>query len=216
MGQPITVIGIVLAAFPHDDYDKRLVLLTRERGKLSVFARGARRQNSPLLAACNSFVFGEFELYEGRSSYSLMNARPRNYFQDLSGDFEGACYGFYFCEVAEYYTREANDERQMLGLLYQSLRALGNGHIPNELVRYVFELKTLVVNGECPPDFDQLEICASTLYTLQYIAAAPLEKLYTFTVSEQVLGELRFVLHRYREEYMEGHYKSLEILEGCT
>ena len=52
--------------------------------------------------------------------------------------------------------------------------------------------------------------------TLQYIAASSIAKLYTFTVSEQVLGELRTVLRRYRELYMEGHFKSLEILEACV
>lgn len=216
MGQMITVTGMVLAAHPYGDYDKRLVMLTRERGKITVFAKGARRQNSSLLAVCNSFVFGEFSMYEGRSSYNLMQAKVLNYFSELSTDFSGACYGFYFCELTEYYTREANDELPMLKLLYQSLRALGSTSIPNELIRYIFELKTLVLNGECPVEFDGLDICESTRYTLQYIVASPVEKLYTFTVSEQVLGELRFVLHRYRELYMEGSFKSLEILEACT
>lgn len=104
-----------------------------------------------------------------------MQAKASNYFHELSGDFEGACYGFYFCELAEYYTREANDELQMLKLLYQSLRALCKPNIPNELIRYIYELKVLVVNGECPPDFGQLDICESTLYTLQYIAASSIE-----------------------------------------
>lgn len=61
-----------------------------------------------------------------------------------------------------------------------------------------------------------MDICESTLYTLQYIAASSIEKLYTFNVSQQVLGELRFVLHRYRERYMEGHFKSLDVLETCV
>ncbi|MCI9017955.1 MAG: DNA repair protein RecO [Lachnospiraceae bacterium] len=216
MGQTITVTGMVLAAYPYNDYDKRLIVLTKERGKITVFAKGARRQNSSLLAVCNSFVFGEFFVYEGRSSFNLMQAKVLNYFSDLGTDVEGACYGFYFCEVAEYYTREANDELPMLKLLYQSLRALLNKHIPDELVRYIFELKTLVINGECPVEFDDPGLSDSARYALSFIVSSLPEKLYTFTVSEAVLGELRLVLHRFRDLYMEGKFKSLEILEEMS
>ena len=208
--------GMVLAAYPYNDYDKRLIVLTKERGKITVFAKGARRQNSSLLAVCNSFVFGEFFVYEGRSSFNLMQAKVLNYFSDLGTDVEGACYGFYFCEVAEYYTREANDELPMLKLLYQSLRALLNKHIPDELVRYIFELKTLVINGECPVEFDDPGLSDSARYALSFIVSSLPEKLYTFTVSEAVLGELRLVLHRFRDLYMEGKFKSLEILEEMS
>ena len=216
MGQTITVTGMVLKAYPYGDYDKRLVVLTKERGKITVFAKGARRQNSSLLAVCSSFVFGEFFVYEGRSSFNLMQAKVMNYFSELGTDVEGACCGFYFCELADYYTREASDELPMLKLLYQSLRALLNKHIPDELVRYIFELKTLVLNGECPVEFDELELTEAARYALSFIVASPPEKLYTFTVSEEVLGELRFVLHRWRELYMEGKFKSLEILEEMS
>ena len=216
MGQTITVTGMVLAAYPYNDYDKRLIVLTKERGKITVFAKGARRQNSSLLAVCNSFVFGEFFVYEGRSSFNLMQAKVLNYFSGLGTDVEGACYGFYFCEVAEYYPREANDELPMLKLLYQSLRALLNKHIPDELVRYIFELKTLVINGECPVEFDDPGLSDSARYALSFIVSSLPEKLYTFTVSEAVLGELRLVLHRFRDLYMEGKFKSLEILEEMS
>lgn len=153
MNQAVTVTGMILSATPIGEYDKRVVILTKEKGKISAFAKGARRQNSPLMGVTNPFAFGEFQLYEGRTSHNVMQANISNYFTKLTSDLEGAYYGFYFMEVADYFTKEYNDEREMLKLLYQSMRALASAKINRELVRYIFELKTLVINGESPEVF---------------------------------------------------------------
>ena len=151
--QICTVTGMILSAVPAGEYDKLVVLLTKERGKIRAFARGARRLNNPLMAAVNPFVFGQFQLYEGRTSYTLSQASVQNYFSELMVDFEGSCYGQYFLEFADFYCQENNDEREMLKLLYQSLRALESKAYNLELVRAVFELKALTINGEGPTMF---------------------------------------------------------------
>lgn len=149
---------MVLSTMPIGEYDRRVVILTKEQGKISAFARGARRPNSPLVGAVNPLAFGEFTMYEGRTSYTIQSASITNYFAELREDVVGAYYGFYFLEVADYYAKEYTDEREMLKLLYQSMRALINPHIPNRLVRRIFELKTLTVNGQAPQVF-QCVIC---------------------------------------------------------
>ena len=148
MQELLELTGMVLKAEPIGEYDKRVVLLTAESGKITCFAKGARRMGNRFLAATDPFCFGSFRLFPGRNSYSLNEAEIRNYFAGLREDYEGACYGMYFLELSDYYTMENNDERPMLALLYRSVEALLRENIPNRLVRCVFELKALMLNGE--------------------------------------------------------------------
>ncbi len=150
----ITVTGMVLAATPVGEYDRRVVLLTKERGKIAAFARGARKPSNMLVGVTTPFSFGEFCIYEGRTSYTLVSASISNYFSELRSDMEGAYYGFYFLDLANYYGKEANDETELLKLLYQTLRALTNEHIPNVLIRCIYELKIISINGEGPQVFE--------------------------------------------------------------
>ena len=157
----IVLTGMVLSVAPVGEYDRRVVILTKEQGKISAFAKGSRRPNSPLVGAVNPFTFGEFTMYEGRSSYTIQSVNVSNYFSELREDVVGAYYGFYFLEVANYYARERNDERELLKLLYQTMRALTNPHLPNQLIRYIFELKVLTINGQGPQVF-QCIVCGDT------------------------------------------------------
>ena len=213
--QGITEItGMVLKVEPINEYDRRVVLLTKERGKISAFARGARKPNSKLLAATNPFCFGTFKLYEGRTSYNIMEAEITNYFESLREDFEGAYYGMYFLEVMDYYTRENNDEKELLKLLYQSLRALMHEGLSNVLVRYVFEMKAMVINGEFPGMPREGDWEESTRYAISYIVDSSIEKLYTFTLTPRVLTQLKQIADDYRVRYVDRQFKSLEIVDN--
>lgn len=213
MQEQISVTGMILKAEPIGEYDRRVVILTRERGKIAAFARGARKQGSRLLASTNPFCFGQFRMYEGRSAYGIAETSISNYFEGFRGNFEAACYGMYFLELMDYYTRENSDEKEMLKLLYQSLRALLHEGLSDQLVRYIFEIKALSINGEYPGlPGKEPPYFSGTVYAVNYIVNSSIEKLYTFTVTEQVLTELSEIAESYRKRFMDRKMKSLEIL----
>lgn len=214
MSERIFLRGMVLLSQAAGETDKRVTLFTIEQGKLTAFARGARRATSSLSAATEPFSFGTFSLVAGKSSYYLTDAQIDNYFEELRTDLSAACYGMFFLELADYYTRENNEDKPLLKLLYQSLRALSAESIDKKLVRIIYELKALMVEGEYPGlDMRKEELDPATVYAVHFIETAGVETLYTFTVSDTVLDELdRFAL-RLRRRYVDRTLKSLAMLE---
>lgn len=224
------VHGIVLTSMPVGEYDRRVTILTCERGRITAFAKGARRPTGAFSACTLGFTYAEFTLYEGKEAYNIKSVDKVRYFDKLNGDIEGTYYGMYFCELAGYLTREGMDETAQTKLLYLSLKALTEEALPNRLVRRVFELRSLAIYGEAiradgryySGRFDGLnvenyagstEVCESTLYTVQFILGQPLKKLYTFTVSEAVLEELEKITSDYVGRHVDRQMKSLEVLE---
>lgn len=243
MGDILEVTGMIISAMPVGEFDRRVVMITKERGKISAFAKGARRPNSPLMGITRAFVFGKFEMYEGRTSYNIRQANITQYFEGIITDLDAVCYSCYFAEIADYYTRENVDESEVINLIYASLQALQNKNIPNDLVRYIYELRMIAINGECPDFFschscgseeaidtysamesgvycsnchglarDGVKLSKSAVYTIQYIITMPVRKLFTFTVSNEVLAELKMVLNRLCLRTFDKVMKSKEML----
>ena len=245
MSNQINVTGMVISDMPIGDFDKRLVIITKELGKISVFARGARKTNSPMIAGSRPFSFGVFSIYQGKNTYNVNAIEISNYFAQLVEDIECAYYGFYFLEIADYFGREGIDASETINLLYLSFRALLNENIENDLVRSIYELRSLLINGEYPQvneckecgTIERLAVFSnndegiyceecrrnvrdgkrlntSTIYAMQFILSAPIEKLYTFKVSDKVKKELMEILRYYLKTHIDKKLKSLEILEN--
>ena len=261
----IKLTGMVLISMPVGDYDRRLTILTKERGKISAFAKGARKPTSALLGASQPFAFGEFVLFEGKSSYNVVGAEISNYFAELRDDMGAIYYGMYFCEFCTYMTKENLEAGEVLKLLYMTLRALTKPSLNKKLIRRIFELRFMAINGEMPqvnscvlcgredmlkepkawfsateggllcddcrrkrmqerentgdgrgngvPWDDAVLVGTSTIYTMQYILATPLNKLFTFQVSDEVLGELENVMTWFLDKHVGHTMKSEEMLD---
>lgn len=210
MSNMIEVSGIILKSNPVSEHDRHLTILTMERGKIYCFARGARKQGSAFMGTTTVFIYAKFRLYEGRNSYSLQSVEVIKHFEELMLDIESTCYASYFLELTDYYTREYIPDVDTLKLLYLSLLAILKSSIPNILVRRIFELRMMTSNG----DYEELSdtsVHPTTRYTWNYIVESPLEKLYTFTVKEQILSELSQKIERMRQEKITKTMNTLEV-----
>ena len=211
MSEQITVSGMVLSTMPVGENDKRLVILTSELGRISTFARGARRPGSTLMAASNPFVTGKFTLIQGRNSYNLISTEIRDYFTELAMEQPGVYYGYYFLDFADYYGRESVDSKETLNLLYLSLKAILRPEVDNRLIRRIFEIRIMTINGEYA--LDGQNVGPEARYVIDYIMHAKLTKLYTFTVTPEVQNELDVCTQKHMERVLDRPLKSLKILE---
>ncbi len=203
---------MVLGSFDHLEYDKRLILLTSEAGKITVFARGVRRQNSRFIGMTDPFTFGEFRLFAGKSAYNLSDADISNYFEGIRLDMERMCYASYFADLADWSVKENMDGREVLLLLYRSLQALDTDSIDNALVRAVYELKMVMENGVYP-GMPARSLKPGTVSAMKHIEEADIRGLYSFKVKDDVLKELAFISDEYRRKYIGGSFRSLEVMK---
>lgn len=147
MSEQTKVTGIVLSVYPVGENDRRLTILTKERGKIQVFARGCRKPNHPLFGVTQPLIYCEFMITEGRRYNYLNSAEGKNYFPHLKEDLESIYYSTYFAELAEYFTVEGMDERNILNLLFVTFSAMEKGKVPLPLIRRIYELKVLQYYG---------------------------------------------------------------------
>jgi DNA repair protein RecO (recombination protein O) len=80
--------GIVLKEMPLGEADKLLTVFSREQGRISVVAKGAKKPGSRFLAAASAFAYSDMELVKGRSMYVLRNANIISPFYGLREDLD--------------------------------------------------------------------------------------------------------------------------------
>ena len=85
---PEKVTGLVLSSQNIGETDRRIVLLTKEKGKISAFARGAVRPKNPLVSSTQPFTFGEYFVYTGRDSYTVTGSEVKNHFSGIIKDLD--------------------------------------------------------------------------------------------------------------------------------
>ena len=152
--------GVVLRETDYNDTDRMLTVLTGDRGRVSLKARGVRSSRSPLKAACQLLAYSEFTVLERRGYLTVTEAVPREMFLELRGDLERLSLASYFAQVAEVVSQEDSPSPQLLSLLLNCMYALGRLNRSQALVKAVFELRTACLAGYTP-DVSGCAVCGN-------------------------------------------------------
>lgn len=142
--------GIILRETETKEADKILTVLTRDLGKVSVIARGARRKGCRFAASAQLLAYSELTLYKSKDWYFLNEGATLELFPGLRRDLELLALGSYFAELTEAVSGEELPAPEVLSLLLNALYALDRLHKPQLLVKGAFELRLMALSGYEP------------------------------------------------------------------
>jgi DNA repair protein RecO (recombination protein O) len=150
--------GVVLRLIPYGDADQVATLFTRNDGRITALARGARRSKRRFGAALGHLVVSQLGLRPRVRGdlWTLESAQIVEDFTALAGDVAAYAHASYAIELLRELTPAEVAEPELLDLtiaLHHSLAAGG----PSPAVLRAFELSLLEAAGSAPV----LDACAS-------------------------------------------------------
>ena len=146
----IKLNGIVIAENNMGDYDKMLTILTPNYGKISCVAKGARRQQSALLAGTQLFCFGEYLMYKGTNTYHINSCETIEVFYNLRTDLDKLKYAIHINKIIQDLTEENENCYKILQLFLNTLYTIAETDKDKDFVLSVFKLRLLCILGFTP------------------------------------------------------------------
>ncbi|WP_250277297.1 DNA repair protein RecO [[Clostridium] colinum] len=143
--------GIIIKENLVGDNDKSLIILLKDYGKFTIWARNCRNSKSKLLSGSSIFSYADFIIYDNGRTLSLNQIDIIENFYNLTEDLDSLAYGTYFLEFIDKNTQEATPINDIMLLLLKSLLILSKStSISPKLICKIFEIKFLQLNGYMP------------------------------------------------------------------
>lgn len=157
MASQLKVEGIVLRVVDYGESDRIVTLLTRERGKVGAFARGARASRRRFSGLLEPFTLLAAELVDRRGDLmGLESASALRAHGGIRSELARIAVAGYATELAGELVRDAEPHPELFSLLAAFLGALDAGPAHPAALR-AFELGALAATGFMP----RLDACAS-------------------------------------------------------
>ena len=129
----IKVRGIVVKTSDYKDNDKLINMVTFELGRITVLARGVKKNTAKLKYAAEVFNFGEYMLAKKSNMYTMTECVQIDAFSSITQDIDTYYCG---CMMMDVLNRLIKDTPQV-GLLTESIKLLGelayDGAKPNDI-----------------------------------------------------------------------------------
>ena len=145
-----TVDGLVIREVNVGENDKMLTILTPDRGRIGVMAKGSRSLKSQVLSTAQLYTYGNYEIYEKNDYKWLRSGSVIEGFFGLRNDIELISLAAYLSDIAWELSGEDTPSVEMLRMTLNAFYALSNGLKSQEIVKGVYELRSAGFSGFMP------------------------------------------------------------------
>lgn len=149
--------GIVIRTTDYGETNKIVTIFSRELGKISAMARGAKKPKSRLAAVSQPFTYGYFLLQIGSGLGTLQQGEILSSMREIRGDIFLTAYASFVVELTDKATEEKKNNPYLFEMLYQTLHHMNEGVDP-EILALMYQTKMLPVLGLYPA-FDECAVC---------------------------------------------------------
>lgn len=132
---------IVLKNTNYKDSDKIFTLLSKDKGKIVVVAKGVRKIASRRKGTLDTFNHIRVGITESRNSFDyLTEVVPITSFTELKNDLHSAVKGYYMLELCDRLLEPENSQTEVFELLLKVLRLLDKKALDASILVGYFEL----------------------------------------------------------------------------
>jgi DNA repair protein RecO (recombination protein O) len=149
--------AVVLRRIHFGETDNILTLFSKEHGKISAIAKGARKAISRLSGATDPLTCSRFALATGHGLQVIVQAEMIDSFPGLHDNVARLAQGQYFVELMSAFTEDDAPHPELYTLLVRALRLMEKAPDPESIARW-YEIRLLDELGYAP-DLTQCASC---------------------------------------------------------
>ncbi len=140
---------IVLRRINFGETDRIVTLLTREHGKISAIAKGARKPVSRLAGPTEIMTYSRMQLATGRNLDIITQVEVKESFPRIRSDLRKIAHATYLMELVDRMTEEHERNVDLFDTLLSSLYLMERPNDP-EKITHMFELQFMRLLGYEP------------------------------------------------------------------
>lgn len=142
--------AVVIREKKLEEHDRLLTLLTKDKGIVTVYGRGASKLKGSMVSSTEFLCYSHFQIFSNKEKSYLDNAESNKVFFGIRSDIAKLSLATYFCQMAMELVQPYETDQGYLRLMLNSLHFLEEGDIPNIVLKCIFELRILSMSGYMP------------------------------------------------------------------